>query len=52
VELMEGKFVERANGRMGSIDDEVVPTAWCDSLLLMKIVTKVDCRLAPSFFWG
>jgi hypothetical protein len=47
-----GKFVERANGRMGSIDDEVVPTAWCDSLLLMKIVTKVDCRLAPSFFWG
>jgi hypothetical protein len=37
---------------MLSIDYEVVPTAWCDSLLLRRIVAEVGCRLAPSFFWS
>jgi hypothetical protein len=28
-----GKLMEKGKGRMGCIGDEVVPIAWCDSLL-------------------
>jgi hypothetical protein len=46
-----GEFAGRAKGRMENIVGEGVPTAWCGSLLKMRVVAEANNGLAPSFFW-
>jgi hypothetical protein len=51
LDLFGGLVAERGKGRMGNIDGDGDPIAWCGSPLWMMIAVEAGWHLAPSFFW-